>query len=268
GRITDTALISRSLIFSFLPHIANSLPANLQFEVNPPEVRPVLHINIDDTVLSSIPESYLVPNGVHQLSFEAEGYSTETVSMHFAGGETYRIRLDMHEKTLDAISLALKRDAAGMFLINAMPVKGPPVTVEVSGQSVLGVFDPGEDGVPGYFVIPPEAQNAPGKTWTVQPNTADATAKIEKSRKIMYVSYSAFMTSLPVLAYFLGEYQQHGFAYQNGFEGADEYSRWLLYRNISIGATVTTAVNFFSWLFVYLYQANGVVPVTAKAEKY
>jgi hypothetical protein len=268
GRLADSSSLVRSLYFSLLPYIVNSLPAILQFEVYPPEIRDTVYINIGDTVLSEIPDSYSVQSGVRQISFDADGYDAESLSINFEGGATYLIRVELHEKKLNAISLSLKQEALGLFLINAKTLEGAPVSVETSGKTVLGRFDP-EDGLPGYFVVPAVAASSRQKDWVVKPNTADISARIETSRKIMYASYSAFIVSLPVAFYFWGEYTKYNNAayIMPTSENIAAWHDWENYRNIATGATIVLGVNFFAQLFVYLYRANAIVPATATIEK-
>jgi hypothetical protein len=268
GRLADSNSIVRSLYFSLLPHIVNSLPTILQFEVYPPEIRDTVYITIGDTVLSEIPDSYSVQSGVRQISFEAEEYEVESLSMNFEGGATYLISVELHEKRLNAISLSLKQEALGIFLINAKTLEGMPVSIETSGQTMLGRFDT-EDGLPGYFVVPDGAASSGQANWTVKPNTTDISARIETSRKIMYVSYSAFIISLPVLFYFWGEYTKYNVAayVTPTSDNIDTWHEWEDYKNIATGATITLGVNFLAQLFVYLYRANAIVPSTATIKK-
>jgi hypothetical protein len=268
GRLADSSAIVRSLYFSLLPHVVNSLPAVLQFEVNPSEIRDSVHITIGDTVLLEIPDSYTVQSGVRQISFDVEGYEIESIAANFEGGQTYRISVAMHEKRLNAISLSLKQEALGIFIINANTFEGMPISVETSGRTMIGRFYP-EEGLPGYFVIPDNAASSGQDNWTVKPNTSDISARIELSRKIMYVSYSAFIVSLPVLFYFLGESAKYNVtAYVTPTsENIDTWRAWDEYKNYAIGATATLAINFFAQLFVYLYRANAIVPSTATAAK-
>jgi hypothetical protein len=268
GRLADSNSIVRSLYFSLLPPIVNSLPVILQFEVYPPEIRDTIHITIGDIVLSEIPDSYSVQSGVRQIGFDAEGYEIESLSMNFEGGTTYLISVELHEKRLNAISLSLKKDALGLFLINAKTLGDTPVSVETSGRTMLGRFDP-EAGLPGYFVVPANAASSGKTDWTVKPNTADISARIETSRKIMYASYSAFILSLPVVFYFWGEYTKYNVAaYVTPTAGnIDTWREWEKNKNIATGVTIGLAANFFVQLFVYLYRANAIIPATATVEK-
>jgi hypothetical protein len=267
GRITDTALLSRSLIYALLPHIVHNIPAFLQFEVYPEEIRETIHIAVDDTVLLEIPEAFPVQSGIHDISFDAPGYTGENLSISLDGGQTYRVRVELTSKILEAITLALKNEAAGMFLVNAAPLGPSPVPVEITGQQALGRFD-GEEGHAGYFTIPDAASKSPpGTTWIVNPNTTDISAKIELSRKIMYASYSAFMVSLPVTFYCLGEYTQHRNGWALRQVEQSELNRWESYQNLAIGTSVALFGNFLVQLFVYLYRANAIIPVNAVAPK-
>jgi hypothetical protein len=168
------------------------------------------------------------------------------------------------------------------------------IVVEVRDTSIFGRFDH-EEGNTSYFYIPTSARQhfsffsfpsvlpaaaansgSPASSWTINPKNKDISARIELSRKIMYASYAATITSLPVLFYALGEYTQ----YQNGWVLATvrgekdqgkldnlkaEAEKWQTINNVCIGVTSVLAVNFVVQLIIYLVQANGVIPEEAKA---
>jgi hypothetical protein len=208
---------------------------------------------------------------------EAPGYRTESLALDLAPGEHYRIQVRMQEETLAAISLSLKQQSAGMFLINGVTENNPAEGLFVKGMPLLGRFEPGvseaadetgETGVtegseiteaahPGYFVVP---GNTAGKTdWSVAPLTLDVSARVEQKRRAMYFSYSMLMLSLPMMYIAQGEAEKLAFAADRNTESII----WNTASYASLGASIASGAWFLWQLVQDLRTANDVVPVTA-----
>jgi hypothetical protein len=281
GRLADCADIARRLAFLLLPDMVKTLPAHITFDIQPESVRSRLHVFADDMVFTSVPESITLQGGIHTMSFEAPGFRTESFTMNFDGDRTYTIHVRLNSEVTDTLSVSLRRSVAGSFLINAMPFPadtGNTVIVEVKNSPIFGRFDHA-DGNTSYFYVPiGSSQIQPQNTFasvTVDPKSRDVSARIENSRKVMYASYAAAITSLPVLFFALGEYVQ----YNNGYVLAltrgetdpgvlrdlkSKTNTWNTVNNVCIGITSALTVNFVVQLVLYLVQANNVIPEEAQ----
>jgi hypothetical protein len=269
GRITHIADIARVLAFDLMPGVESSRPATLIFAFDENMPKDFI-VSVDSNTFSAaaIPGRYPVAAGTHQVSFEAAGYKTESLSMDFASNTTYRLGVRVEKETVDAISLNLKNESKGFFLINGVTTASPAEDVSVGNTAVLGRFDPettpGEKANPGYFVVPPEAATSSARSWTVDPFQKDVSANIEKSRKRLYFSYTMLMISVPVLFVTLGEFNKYSYADQSGRANTSALAQnWSIANYVAIGATAALGANFIWQLVRYMLSAGPVSPVVA-----
>jgi hypothetical protein len=268
GRLTDVAAIAQAIAYTFMPLVENQQPATLvfAFEGEPPAS---FQLSVDDASISVLPADYVLPAGRHLVSVEAPGYRTESLALDLAPGEHYRIQVRMQEETLAAISLSLKQQSTGMFLINGVTENNPTEGLFVKGMPLLGRFEPevteaaeetGETAAAahsGYFVVP---GNTAGKNeWSVAPLTLDVSARVEQKRRAMYFSYSMLMLSLPVWYIAQGESDKLAFTAERNAESII----WQSASYASLGASIASGAWFLWQLVQYLRTANDVVPVTA-----
>ncbi|MDR3312438.1 MAG: hypothetical protein LBS64_04845 [Spirochaetaceae bacterium] len=264
GRLDDVETLARRIAYAFLPHIENYEPARITFAF-PAGIPETFRINVDDMVFSTIPNARPLSAGFHQVSVEAPGFQPERITADFSSGTAYQIDVVLTENQLRAVSLALKQQTQGLFMIQGISQNIPAESVNLAEGKTLGRFDPdGANQFPGYFVIPPRAASSPHKNWVVDPNTSDISARIEKSRKQMYLAYSLFMTFLPITVIAQGEYVK---SLNGSLTGANDMSKANLWKNgmyIAAGTTVALGITWIWQLIRYLRVANEVVPVEAK----
>jgi hypothetical protein len=267
GQITNVGDLAQVLAFDLMPGVESMRPATLIFNLD--ENMPKnFTVSVDSNIFSdtAIPDRYPVAAGVHQVSFEAEGYKTESLSMDFAADTTYRVGVRMEQETLNAISLNLRTESKGFFLINGVTHDSPSEEVKVGNNALLGRFDPETEedasAIPGYFVVPAAAATSSSRDWTVNPFQQDVSANIEKARKSLYFSYTLLMMSVPVLFMTMGE----SYNYSRAPDSANTWTQ-IMGSNITyysaIGVTATLGVNFIWRLIRYMRSANPVIPVVA-----
>ena len=185
GKITNIGDIARVLAFDLLPGVESIRPATLIFNLD--ENMPkgfTLRVDSNTFSDSAIPGRYPVSAGVHQVSFEAAGYKTESLSMDFAPERPYRLGVRTEKETVNAISLSLRNESKGFFLINGVTHEIPTEGVTVGEQVLLGRFDPEpEIAEEAPAAIPaPGAGAPPGAEIALLTGADPATAKPETGK--------------------------------------------------------------------------------------
>ena len=69
GDIDDLKMLSIGLARLLTPKIADSMPIEMEFEIEPPEVADNITITVDDVVYKNFQEVLISQSGVHRLMF-------------------------------------------------------------------------------------------------------------------------------------------------------------------------------------------------------
>ncbi len=273
GSLSQISRISENLAFALLPKIANGLPVELNFNINPSDALKNTILTIDNIVYDPIPDKAIVSAGFHSIAFEAKNYARETFVYDFSGSRRFFIDVNFKEKSEGSVKLVLSRFVPGNIFFDGKFV-GPSsktdyvnVPLKVNGDTVFGYFEGTyKDKQETMFMQIPASLMVDGNLLETKMKVFDVSKNIDKRRKIMYVSYSALILSLPFLFYSYGRFVSYQRAWANGYGdvAADTYNT---YRQMSLWATGITAacgVWFVAELVAYLIAVDKTLPPKAR----
>ncbi len=280
GSLSQISRIAENLAFALLPKIANGLPVELNFKINPPDALDNTVLTIDNIVYDPIPEKAIVSSGFHSIAFEAKDYARETFVYNFSGSSRFFIEVNFKEKSEGSVKLVLSRFVPGNLFFDGK-FAGPAsktdyvdVPLKVNGNTVFGYFEgalenkknPKESTTEMMFMQIPANLMVDGNELQTRIKVFDVGKNIDKRRKLMYVSYSALILSLPFLFYSYGRFvsYQRGWNAEYGNVSPDTYNS---YRKMSLWATGITAgcaVWFVAELVAYLIAVDKTLPPKAK----
>lgn len=280
GSLSQISRIAENLAFALLPKIANGLPVELNFNINPAEALKNTVLTIDNIVYDPIPDKAIVSSGVHSIALEADNYARETFVYNFAGSRRFFIDVNFKEKSEGAVKLVLSRFVPGNLFFDGK-FAGPSsktdyvdVPLKVNGDTVFGYFEgtlkdkrhPENDRLETMFMQIPSKLMVDGNELETRIKVFDVGKNIDKRRKMMYISYSALILSLPFLFYSYGRFvsYQRGWNADFGNVDSDEYNT---YRRMSLWATGISAacgVWFVAELVAYLIAVDKTLPPKAR----
>ena len=283
GSISQISLVAENLAFELLPEIANGLPVELDFSVNPKEALSNAVLTIDNIVYDPMPEKAVVSSGFHSISVEADNYARETFIYNFSGRSRFFIEVNFKEKSEGSVKLVLSKFVPGDLFFDGKYV-GPSsktdyvdVPLKVNGDTVFGYFEsplvdkkkPENTHNEIMFMQIPRNLMVDGNQLQARVKVFDVSKNIDRRRKMMYLSYSALMLSLPFLFYTYGRFIsfQRGVQTSYGEVTADEYNK---YRNLSLvgsGISAFCGAWFVCELVAYLIAVDKTLPPKAKKVK-
>ncbi|MCR5046224.1 MAG: hypothetical protein K6A42_06575, partial [Treponema sp.] len=280
GSLSQISRIAENLAFSLLPKIANGLPVELNFKINPPDALENTVLTIDNIVYDPIPEKAIVSSGFHSIAFEADNYARETFIYNFSGSSRFFIEVNFKEKSEGAVKLVLSRFVPGNLFFDGKFV-GPSsktdyvdVPLKVNGNTVFGYFEgtllnkkhPEKSTTEMMFMQIPARLMVDGNELQTKIKVFDVGKNIDKRRKMMYISYSALILSLPFLFYSYGRFVSYQRAW-NADYGNVSPDTYNTYRKMSLWATGITAgcaVWFVAELVAYLIAVDKTLPPKAQ----
>ena len=280
GSLSQISRVAENLAFALLPKIANGLPVELNFDINPPEALQGAILTIDNIVYEPMPAKAVVSSGFHSISFEAPGRAREAFVYDFSGRRKFFVEVNFKEKSQGSVKLVLSKFAPGNLFFDgkfagaASRTDYVDVPVKVNGNTVFGYFEAplkskkkgGEDTMETMFLQIPSRLMVDGNDLEIRAKVFDVSKNIDRRRKMMYVSYSALMLSLPFLFYSYGRFISYQRAYRNEYGNIDE-TTYNNYRQMSLWGTGITAACgawFVAELVAYLIAVDKTLPPKAR----
>ncbi len=147
GPATDPVSIAKNIAFSLIPRIANGLPVELSFHIEPEGMADKCILTVDSVVYDPVPETMIVNTGVHTVSLEAEGFDRETFIYGFNESRKFNVEIKLQESDTGSLRFALKKFSNGEIFhdgISAGFASEPgwnDIPVKVNGNAVLGHFE-------------------------------------------------------------------------------------------------------------------------------
>lgn len=283
GSLSQISLIAENIAFELLPQIANGLPVELEFRVNPKEALANAVLTIDNIVYDPMPEKAVVSSGFHSISFEADNFARETFVYNFSGKRRFFIEVNFKEKSEGSVKLVLSKFVPGDIFFDGKYV-GPSsktdfvdVPLKVNGDTVFGYFEseladkkhPENTHNEIMFMQIPRNLMADGNRLQTKMNVVDLSKNIDRRRKMMYLSYSALILSLPYLFYTYGRFTTYQRGVQTNFGDVqkDEYNKYRTLSLVGTGITAACGVWFVCELVAYLIAVDKTLPPKAKKIK-
>lgn len=283
GSLSQISLIAENIAFELLPQIANGLPVELEFRVNPKEALANAVLTIDNIVYDPMPEKAVVSSGFHSISFEADNFARETFVYNFSGKRRFFIEVNFKEKSEGSVKLVLSKFVPGDIFFDGKYV-GPSsktdfvdVPLKVNGDTVFGYFEseladkkhPENTHNEIMFMQIPRNLMTDGNRLQTKMKVIDLSKNIDRRRKMMYLSYSALILSLPYLFYTYGRFTTYQRGVQTNFGDVqkDEYDKYRTLSLVGTGITAACGVWFVCELVAYLIAVDKTLPPKAKKIK-
>jgi len=283
GSLSQISLIAENIAFELLPKIANGLPVELEFRVSPKEALANAVLTIDNIVYDPMPEKAVVSSGFHSVSFEADNFARETFVYNFSGRRRFFIEVNFKEKSEGSVKLVLSKFVPGDIFFDGKYI-GPSsktdyvdVPLKVNGDTVFGYFEseladkrhPENTHNEIMFMQIPRNLMTDGNRLQTKIKVFDVSKNIDRRRKMMYLSYSALILSLPYLFYTYGRFTtyQRGVQTNYGDVQRDEYNKYRTLSLVGTGITAACGVWFVCELVAYLIAVDKTLPPKAKKIK-
>ena len=266
GSVQELELVTTNIAMQLVPMLANSLPVQLEININPPEAAAAADIFIDDGLEDIENGKHIFESGIHTIQFVCEGYKTAGTTYSFEGNKKYKIDVNLEKPKNGCIQVGLRKPIAGDILMNgqrALEIDGKKSQIAINDKEILGEFI-SEDGETAFFYIPKKL-TFDGSYVTIKPKPMDRMSYIDKRRKIMYASYSLFMVSLIPTFYTYGNYNNYINLYKNYQIDYETAKKWQDATNVTRIISISCGVLWGYELVRYLIAANSVLPQTARA---
>ena len=273
GVITEVGLLSlpdeiaKNIAYRLAPIIENALPCEVQVKIYPEELRSKAKLTVDSTLYTKIPDKIILSTGVHNLSFECEGYKRENFSYGFGYEKKYLIELEFLPEDYINTALLLKKPFETDIFYNGIKSPDSQMNIKINNTGILGyAYSINRNTV--FFKIDDKDifDNAVFMADIKDYNIED---QIEKSRRLMYISYSALICSLPFLFYSYSNYTNYYKAYELGSASTslDDINKYKNMTYVSGAISAACGIWFTVQLVIYLVNANKTLPVEAKSVK-
>lgn len=280
GSLSQISLVAENLAFALLPKIANGLPVELAFQINPADALEDTVLTIDNIVYDPVPDKAIVSSGFHSISVEAKNYARETFVYDFSGSRRFFVEVNFKEKSEGSVKLALSKFTPGNLFFDgkyagaASKTDYVDVPLKVNGNTVFGYFEAplkskkkgGEEKMEMMFLQIPSRLMVDGNKLETRVKVFDVSKNIDKRRKIMYIAYSALTLSLPFLFYSYGRFVSYQRAYQSEYGNVDEttYNNFRVMSLWATGLTAACGVWFVAELVAYLIAVDKTLPPKAR----
>ena len=265
GIVQDLEILTTSIAMQLVPLISNSFPVKLQLTITPEEAVAKTDIYIDDALQKVEGGNIIIDSGIHTIQFISEGYKNAGTTYSFEGNRSYKIEVNFEKPKSGFIQVGLRKPLEGDILMNgerALEIDGKKSQIAINGKEILGEFV-SENGETAFFYIPKKL-TFDGSYVTIKPKPMDRMSYIDKRRKIMYASYSAFMVSLIPTFYTYGNYLNYVDLYKNNQVDFETAKQWQNATNITRAITIGLGVFWGYELVRYLIAANSVLPQNAR----
>ena len=264
GLISEPEKIAKNIAYRLVPKIENAIPCEIQISIKPESLKDIARVTIDSTVYNKIPDKLVLSNGVHNFSFECEGYRKESFSYGFGYEKKYLIEVEFFKQDLIETALVLKKAIAGNLFYNGLQAEDNVMSVKINNSGVLGYYYT-DKGNTMFFMIP-KNQVIDDKAVTANLKDYDIGADIEKKRRMMYISYSALICSLPFLFYSYSSYSTlyKGYVAGTSSISIDDIKKYQTMSYIGIGVSAGLGIWFVAELVAYLISANKALPVETR----
>lgn len=275
GDIDDLKMLSIGLARLLTPKIADSMPIEMEFEIEPPEVADNITITVDDVVYKNFQEVLISQSGVHRLMFSSPGYSEISTSYSFAGNRRFHIKAKMTKTNNGKTNLLFLKNRKGDVFANGvfsgtLNDENNTAQISIDGKHVLGHFISVDGQAADFYIQKKYMQEDAYLSINVKP--FDRSKYIEKRRRWMYTSYSVLIVSLIPTFYCYGNSFATSKSYNiNANNNLSGYSislsdaqNWQTASNVCIGISCACGAWFVYELVRYLQSANTVLPAKAK----
>ncbi|WP_191013634.1 hypothetical protein [Treponema zioleckii] len=280
GLITDLLPFARRLVQGLAPKIANSLPIELEFEIEPPEARENCRIMVDGVVKilkSKEIEPMIVDAGIHTITIESDGFERAMVTYKFSDDTRFFVHAELLPEVSGSVNIRLKKYRDGMFYafgLESAPynAENPQAKLSINGKNVLGVFelsgvgDEDKNESRAFYRITND-KATDGANLIVNAKPFDRAKNIDKRRRRMYTAYSALICSLPFTFYCTGRFTSANNGFSFGRVDYEEASKWQKRSYASLGVTAVFGTWTIFELVRYLHAASQVLPAEAKIDK-
>ena len=265
GSGDEIEFITSSIVRQLIPLLTNSMPVNVIFSLNPQVPLKDVQIYIDDILQKTSDYNLIISSGVHSFQIVAKGYKSLSTNYFFEGNTKYNIVINLEEKKEGNINIQLANPLLGTIYTNGIMAEKVDYLnskIIINGQQVLGEFI-SEDGNTAFFYIP-EKLYYDGNNVKINPKPIDRGKNIDKRRRWMYGSYSAFMVSLIPTFITKGILDNKVKLYNDRNIDYDTAKNWQITYNVFAGISIGLAVFWGVELVRYLISANSVLPEKAK----
>ena len=265
GELKELDLISSEIARQLLPMIANTLPVEFTFSVEPEDAKEKLSVFVDDILQKTEINSIVLDSGVHRIQFVSEGYKTAGTTYYFEGNTKYKIEVKFEKPVIGYIQIKLKNPVQGDIYGNGEPaqkITDRKSQISINGTTILGEFI-AENNETAFFYIP-KKQTYDGNVVIINPKPMDRMEYINTRRKWMYGAYTLFMASLIPMFYTYGNFQIQSDLYSKQLIDFQTAKRWqtasAVCEVITVGLGIFWGIEFIR----YLVAANSVLPPTVQ----
>lgn len=264
GLLSNPEAIAKNIAYRLIPKIQNAIPCQVQIKIQPEELLNKTKLTIDSTVYNKIPDNLILSTGVHNFVFECEGYRKESFSYGFGYEKKYLIDVTFVKEELLDIAVALKKSIEGNFFYNGKKSDSNVMSVKINNRGILGYYLTQKNN--SIFFLIPKNQIIDDKTLMLNIKDYSIADYIEKRRRMMYISYSALVCSLPFTFYTYSNYSTLLNSYNMQVQNIsiDEIKKFQTLSYVAIGISVGCGIWFLTELIFYLNSANKVLPVEVK----
>lgn len=265
GSVNDLELINTSIVNQIIPMLVNSIPVQLEINIEPKEAEAKTMVFIDNVLQKIENGKIIVDAGINTMEFISEGYKNAVTTYNFIGNKKYKIDVHFEKPKSGYIQVSLRNSITGNLLMNgerSLDIDGKKSQISINGNAILGEFI-SEDGETAFFYIP-EKMVYNGNYVTIKPKPMDRMAYIDKRRKIMYGTYSAFVLSLIPTFYTYANYQNYVNLYKNYQTDLETAKNWQNATNVTRFISIGCGILWGYELVRYLIAANSVLPQNAR----
>ena len=267
GKIEDADFISASLAHQIVITLTNGMPVEVNFTINPIEVRHKVRIYFDDVLQPPDMTHLMTESGVHAVKFVCDGYKDMGTSYFFEGNNLYTIEVNMELQTEYYINVVNLLPFEGTFYAAGLQAESVEdelshARIKINDAQILGQFISEEGYTTNYYV--PKTFLVDENTVALKSHNFDANDYIDKRRRYMYGTYTLLMISMIPYFYTYGNYYNAANLYNKGLGDYDDALAWQTRNQICGGIAIGCGALFVYELVRYLVAANSVLPVKTK----
>ena len=268
GKIEEADFISSSLAHQIVITLTNGMPVEVNFTVNPVDVRRKVRIYFDDVLQPPEMTHLMTESGVHAVKFVCDGYKEMGTSYFFEGNHVYNVDVNMQPLTEYFINVVNILPFEGTFYAAGIKAEGVAdqlshARIKINDAQILGQFISKEGYTTNYYV--PKSFLVDENTVALKAHNFDANEYIDHRRRYMYGTYTLFMLSMVPYFYTYGNYYNAASLYNKGLGDYDDALMWQTRNQICGGIAIGFGALFIYELVRYLVAANSVLPVKTKA---
>ena len=270
GSLSDIRMLGMRLARQLTPAIANSMPIELFFDVQPFEATQNITLAVDDIVYREVPERLVVQAGVHSILFSAPGFKQAGTTYGFRGRRSFKIAAALVKENPSTLMLNLKKPFISTVYANGeeagkIDEENVPVKLTINDEPVLGQFITEDGSVAPFYIAYKLLESEASLVVNAQP--FDRSAYIDKRRKMMYTSYSVLITSLLGTFFTYGTFHSQNIAAANGYVRVDSVYGWQIAAWACTGVSIGCGAWFIYELVRYFVAADKVLPARARPAK-